>query len=79
MGCPSKKALAVVAAHADKGEGVRGLFDADRNHAAAEIVSKVYHRLAERGIHLVGAAVGNERRSSLSSSKGNSSTLAIAE
>ena len=41
-----QKALAVVAAHADKGEGVGGLFNADRNHAAAEIVRKVDHRLA---------------------------------
>src|SRR5512134_2535642 len=52
--------LAVVASHAHQCQGVRGLFDADRDDIAAETVSEIDDGLAQRSVDLVGAALGDE-------------------
>ena len=55
-----QEALAEVAAHAHQGHRVGGLFDAHGDRGAAEIMREVDHRLAERRVDLVGAAVGDK-------------------
>ena len=55
-----QEALAVIAAHADQRHRVGGLLDAHGDRDAAEIVREIDHRLAERRVDLVGAAVGDE-------------------
>ena len=55
-----QEALAEIAAHAHQRHRVGGFFDAHGDGDAAEIMREIDHRLAQRRIDLVGAAVGDE-------------------
>src|SRR5580704_10581616 len=55
-----QKALAVIATHADQRQRVGRLLDTDGDRDAAEIMRQIDHRLAQRRVDLVAAAVGDE-------------------
>ena len=55
-----QEALTEVAAHADQSECIGGFFDAHGDRGASEIMRQIDHRLAERRIDPVGAAIGDK-------------------
>ena len=65
--------------HADQGQCIRRLLDADGDRDAAEIVRQIDHGLAQRRVDLVAAAIGDEGAVELDLANGSSLSRANEE